>query len=93
MNEINEILKKRNNVYGDYKGGNVLRTNIMSQITSRYKIVNGKEMPKYYVYAIFDIVNKLTRIAVTPEHIDSWADIQGYSKLILESIEENNANK
>lgn len=33
------------------------------------------------------ILNKLTRVVKTPNHLDSWKDIEGYARLVREYIE------
>ena len=38
----------------------------------------------------WDILNKLTRVAITPDHQDTWHDIAGYATLIERSLKENN---
>ena len=95
MSDINEILKIRGSVYGDYKGGTELRATIIESILNRYYAIHAKRMPQNLVCCIWDIVNKLSRLAVTPDHLDSWKDISGYSKLIYEYLkkEKENANK
>ena len=71
-----------------------MRSVIKSNIAERYRQVHRIEMSPFDTVCIFDIVNKLSRIAVTPEHIDSWKDVVGYATRILEMLEgDENANK
>ena len=88
MSDINEILKIRGNVYGDYKGGVELRATIIESILNRYYAIHAKTMPQNLIFCIWDIVNKLSRLAVTPDHLDSWKDISGYAKLTYEYLEK-----
>lgn len=89
--EVKETLKQRSTNYGSFSIGTALRATMIEAILDSYKKNNdGKEMPKFYEIAILDIVNKLTRIAVTYDHIDSWHDIAGYAMLVEEHIKQQN---
>lgn len=88
LSDVDKVLKERGSVYGKYKHGNTLRSEIMLLIHDRYLSVHGCFMDKEDEYMILDIVNKLTRIAVCPHHEDSWLDIQGYAKLIHKMLKE-----
>ena len=39
-------------------------------------------------HAVYMIIDKLTRIAVSPLKEDNWIDIKGYAECALESLEE-----
>lgn len=78
---IDETLQERGEVYGDYEGGSQLRASIMEIITDRHLLVTGKEMDKLHQIYIFDIVNKLSRLSTTPNHLDTWHDIAGYATI------------
>lgn len=82
MSNVNETLKERGKVYGDYKGGSEFRANVMELIVDRYAKVNHGGMPAIHMVYVYDIVNKLSRLAVTPYHIDTWHDIAGYATLV-----------
>lgn len=93
---IEDTLSKRTEVYGDYEGGTLLRAEIMNLILERHNNATGKCMQMEPFTMILDIVNKLSRIAVTPEHIDSWHDIAGYATLVEKMLAKRrleNANK
>lgn len=89
--ELETTLKERKSDYGDYRGGSALRAHLMSIIKDRHKAVHRSTMAPLYEIYIFDIVNKISRLAVSPTHEDSWLDIQGYSKRALEAIREEKA--
>ncbi len=38
--------------------------------------------------AAFNILQKLSRIAQTPNHLDSWRDIEGYARCAIQCLEE-----
>lgn len=86
MNNVNETLKERGKVYGDYKGGSEFRANVMELIINRYAEVNHGGMPAIHMVYVYDIVNKLSRLAVTPYHIDTWHDIAGYATLVEKAL-------
>lgn len=86
MNNIDKTKSIRQKVYADYTGGNTLRAAIVGLILERYKEVNNDDIPLTQITMIWDIVNKLSRIAVTPDHIDSWHDISVYASLIEETL-------
>lgn len=86
MSEVKETLKERGKVYGDYKGGSEFRANVMKLIVDRYAKVNHGGMPAIHMVYVYDIVNKLSRLAVTPYHIDTWHDIAGYATLVEKAL-------
>lgn len=88
MSEVKETLKERGKVYGDYKGGSEFRANVMELIADRYAKVNHGGMPAIHMVYVYDIVNKLSRLAVTPYHIDTWHDIAGYATLVEEALKK-----
>jgi len=83
---IEETLKERGAVYGDYKGGSELRASILEIIENRHLEVTGRPMKPVDSIYIFDIVNKLSRLSVTPNHLDTWHDIAGYAKLVEDTL-------
>lgn len=86
MSNVNETLKERGKVYGDYKGGSEFRANVMELIVDRYAKVNHGGMLAIHMVYVYDIVNKLSRLAVTPYHIDTWHDIAGYATLVEKAL-------
>lgn len=88
MSKTEQILKDRGQVYGDYLGGSVFRATIMQLIEERYRQTHNKinEMPYMYKVMLSDIVYKISRLSVTPEHLDSWQDIAGYAELAYSAI-------
>ena len=87
MNEkISETLKSRALIYGDYPSGIRLRATLMAAIKAQYKEKHKLDMPMIDEEHFRDIVQKLSRLAVTPRHIDSWHDIAGYARLVENDI-------
>jgi len=85
----NATLTDRGSIYGDYNEGITVRCTLMKTLTDRYKVCYDKDMPAIYKEYLWDICNKLSRLAVTPSHIDSWHDIAGYSQLIENAIKQS----
>lgn len=99
---VKETLDSRGKSYGNYGTQIMLRNNIMELIIKAYKSHNEySAMPDKHKEYLWDIVNKLTRVAVTPNHVDTWHDIAGYALLIESDVrqdtiyntEVNNADK
>ena len=89
MSNVNETLKERGAVYGDYKGGSEFRAEVMKLIMDRCVEVNNCSMLSIHIVYIYDIVNKLSRLASTPDHIDTWHDIAGYATLVEEALKRD----
>jgi len=53
----------------------------MDAIKDRHQEVHGRVMPILDEARLYDIVLKLTRLAVSPRHLDSWHDLVGYATL------------
>jgi hypothetical protein len=85
---LDETLSSRKAVYGKYYDQVILRADLMKLMTEAYKANHNQDMPEVYYGYIWDIMNKMSRIAVSPNHIDSWHDVQGYAKRVEESITE-----
>lgn len=94
MADTKDVLKQRGAIYGDYKRGCVLRRSILQNICEVYYEEHGEDMPDMYQEYLWDIVNKIIRLAVTPTHVDSWQDIAGYATLVKNQLtkEYPNAN-
>lgn len=92
MSNVNETLQKRGEVYGNFSHGIALESEILSLIKGRHYAEVGTDMPEWYAVAISKIVMKLSRLAVSPDHIDSWHDIAGYAVLVEQHLKEENTN-
>ena len=89
METVNNTLEERGKVYGDYKGGTELRGSILMLIGDRYEEVNGRKMSFDELHKFIDVISKLSRLAASPNHKDSWHDLAGYAKLVEEMIDES----
>ena len=65
----------------------------MKLIKDRHQAVNGKLLDALHMVYIYDIVNKLSRLATTPDHIDTWHDIAGYAMLVEEALKKQETKK
>lgn len=91
MSEIKETIKNRQSLYGDYTRMCGLRSAIINGIKFEYFKHHGVSMLESDVLCIVDIVNKLCRLAVSPDHIDTWHDIAGYA-IIIEKYHKEKLN-
>ena len=83
---IRDTLKQRGAAYGDYRMGVLVRHVIMRELSDVHMSENGVPLDGIAYGYIWDIVNKLSRIAVTPTHVDSWRDIAGYATLVRDQL-------
>ena len=86
MTDVNQILKQRGAAYGDYHEGVILRSSIMWKLDQLHRSENGCPLDAVHYGYLWDIVNKLCRIATTPTHLDSWVDVIGYATLIKNQL-------
>lgn len=92
MTTTDQVLEQRGTVYGDFYDGVSLEAVILENIKDRYRKTHGKELDPVYVIYLSKIAMKLSRLAVSPSHIDSWTDIAGYARLVeLQLIKEQHA--
>jgi len=79
--KVEDTLKERGAIYGDYMGGVKFRGQMMMLIKDRHTAVTGKPFTVVEEQCLFDIMMKISRLAVTPDHVDSWHDLAGYATL------------
>ena len=84
--DIDETLAKRSPVYGPYGSQILVRRSIVNIMSQAHEDVNNRPPSERHLEYFWDIANKLSRISVSPDHLDSWHDIQGYAKLVEEDI-------
>mgnify|MGYP003642310019 CR=1 FL=1 len=91
---VEDTLEERAKTYGDFGGGIALHALIMGAICQRYSSEqHGMDMPEIDKANISMNVMKLTRLSVTPDHIDSWHDIAGYATLVEKELRKNAKSK
>jgi hypothetical protein len=92
MKTTDQILEQRGEVYGDFFEGISLEATILKGMTDRYAEHHGSSMNPVNVIYLSKIVMKLSRLAVSPNHLDSWTDIAGYARLVeIQLTKEQNA--
>lgn len=79
---IESTLKDRGSVYGSYQVGTEFRAKVMDLIDTTRCKHGFKPLTTVEKVYIFDIINKLSRLVATPNHIDTWHDIAGYATLV-----------
>lgn len=85
---VSAIIENRHSKYGTYYNGTMLRVKMMEDIELFHFQTTGKKMDTIYYMMILDIVNKITRLAATPNHLDSVIDIEGYARLYKETLQK-----
>jgi len=80
----NKLIKERGKTYGNYGDACEFRQSVIQQMNDLHKGKHGNEIPATVRIMLEDIVHKLARIAVSPYHLDSLRDIQGYTQLIID---------
>lgn len=84
QNNIDSILSERQSQYGCYE--DVAKTT--RDILKALRIGNYENMPAPHQEALHMIASKMARLVHgDANHLDSWVDIGGYSKLIVNLIE------
>tara|TARA_R100001594_G_scaffold111675_2_gene146463 strand:- start:2279 stop:2602 length:324 start_codon:yes stop_codon:yes gene_type:complete len=87
--DVDKILEARGKVYGSFGEGIRAEATILQVLENLYLLNNTKPMPNLHRSYLFRIIIKLSRLGVSPEHLDSWKDIEGYAKLTYNDIVEN----
>jgi uncharacterized protein YejL (UPF0352 family) len=81
MSSIDDTLKGRGKDYGDYKDNVEAIAKIMKTLNEVHKHKTAEDLNLIDFTNLNYAVIKLVRLAATPDHIDSWHDLQGYAKL------------
>ena len=82
MKTTDQLLEQRGEVYGNFFEGISLEADILELIKNRYAKHHNQEMSPVYVIYLSKIAMKLSRLSISPTHIDSWTDIAGYARLV-----------
>ena len=90
VGEVNATLAERQSTYGNFEDVAFVTENIMS-ILAQTRVNGLNDLPHTHRMALYMIASKMARIVSGDfNHLDSWHDIGGYSKLIEDLIKENN---
>jgi len=85
---INNILKERGKVYGDFNGHA-----FVSQRLKEILLLNRPKFTAQQREALEMIAHKLARIVNgDPNCVDSWHDIAGYAELVVRILEKQGEN-
>jgi len=88
---VDDTLKQRGSIYGNYGDVCGARVEIMSVLKNHHNNVNGTEMPDHIAMGFSDVVLKLVRAAGKPEYSDSWHDLAGYATLMEREANEQDS--
>lgn len=75
--EIEKLIEQRGKEYGDPKAA----FDFVAKSFAAYQANKRTTETLAQDHAVYMILTKLSRIAYTPDHLDSWRDIQGYAKI------------
>lgn len=81
-------LQERGAAYGPYGTGLQIKEDLLNIIKNAYEEHHKMPMPGRELHYFWDICNKLCRLAINPNHHDSWRDVSGYATRILEDVEK-----
>ena len=79
--EVDAILEERGKDYGSFKANVEAVAEVMKALQTVHVCKTGRQLNLIDHSNLHYQVIKLVRLAATPEHLDSWKDIQGYAKL------------
>ena len=88
MTTTDQVLEERGSVYGDFFEGIELEANLLELIKERHQKHHGEPLHPIHATYITKILMKLSRLAVSPDHVDSWTDIAGYARLVELHLKE-----
>ena len=84
--KIDELLKERGSVHGDF-GKNSAGTQSLKSVMRHSP--NWEDLPPFMKQALEVIQDKISRILCgDPLHKDHWVDISGYATLVVNGLEE-----
>lgn len=92
MNSLNTTLSQRGAIYGDYEEGSQFIADVMGSMETIRKRQGHLPLTEENRVHLNYILLKLTRIMITPDHVDSWHDLAGYAKLTEEVYEKRKYN-
>lgn len=87
---VDDILQQRASVYGSYKNGVIVRASIVEALMFKYKETHKNKDDKQIAelsVMFSDLALKLMRFAAEPTYEDSLQDLQGYAKLINDTLQ------
>lgn len=82
--EVNQLLEERGAIYGSYSNGVWCRGMMLTVLRNQHESVQGTVMSNEDQIMFGDILLKIMRAASNPSYLDSWADLEGYARLIKE---------
>ena len=92
MSKVKRILEERGNTHGSYEHIVNARAAILEELTTLYKHRHpNKEVPTVLEVMWSDVILKLVRSSANPQHQDNWDDLAGYSIIIQELMDRENA--
>ncbi len=85
---VEKTLKERGSNYGSYGANVEAVATIMDTLDGLKVEKDNRRLTAIERTHLQYLVIKLVRLGATPEHADSWHDVQGYAKLSEEYFKE-----
>ena len=90
--KIEEILEERGIRYGNYLDQTTI-SGELRRCMDFWIMEKGTKLAPDQMDALFMIAVKISRIINgDPNHVDGWADISGYSKLVADRLQKEQGN-
>ena len=90
--EIDNVLKQREQQYGDFKNVSNIFKGIMNQVNLNKGPLFGLSESSEQWAAVHMIAMKLSRVVSgNPNNRDNWVDIAGYANLVLKSLDKSSS--
>lgn len=87
MPNVEDILEERQKTHGDFRAHSGLCQSL-KRTCREYSIAANVKMTNVQWEAVDMILHKIARAVVgNANHIDHWADIQGYAKLVSNELQ------
>jgi len=84
MSDVKNTLAERKASYGPYDVGVKIKVDLLKVVKQAFLEHHGYDLPDQEEGYFWDVLNKLSRLAVNPWHKDSWHDLAGYALRIEE---------
>lgn len=89
MSDIEEVLQERGNRYGTFLGNATLTQELTNSIRLHRTRIGKDKLPPIQQEALEMILHKISRIVNgDPNYVDNWTDICGYSRLVIDHLNE-----
>jgi len=86
MGKVEDTLKDRGAIYGSYTNNVNFRVQTLDMMETMRVAATGYKYTTEEKVLIGDLLMKLARLAVSPDHVDTIHDIAGYANIIEDHL-------